>query len=121
MKNNLSQSEASFQSLSTIRRSNTEALQYKRQIECNRITNDNQSICPSFQRKYGKNDKDRNAGQRQHSKINKHVIYLRLIVSLNFTKTFSNFFCKIFKITQCQAGGKPSTWFPPGGCRAERV
>ena len=40
----LSQSEAPFQSLSMIRRSNTEALQYKRQIECNRITNDNQNI-----------------------------------------------------------------------------
>ena len=38
------QSEAPFQSLSMIRRSNTKALQYKRQIECNRITNDNQNI-----------------------------------------------------------------------------
>ena len=44
MKINLPQSEAPFQSLSMIRRSNTEALQYKRQIECNRITNDNQNI-----------------------------------------------------------------------------
>ena len=44
MKINPPQSEAPFQSLSMIRRSNTEALQYKRQIECNRITNDNQNI-----------------------------------------------------------------------------
>ena len=44
MKINLSQSETPFQSLSMIRRSNTEALQYKRQIECDRITNDNQNI-----------------------------------------------------------------------------
>ena len=44
MKINPAQSEAPFQSLSMIRRSNTEALQYKRQIECNRITNDNQNI-----------------------------------------------------------------------------
>ena len=44
MKTNPPQSEAPFQSLSMIRRSNTEALQYKRQIECNRITNDNQNI-----------------------------------------------------------------------------
>ena len=44
MKINLSQSEAPFQSLSTIRRSNIEALQYKRSIERNRITNDNQNI-----------------------------------------------------------------------------
>ena len=36
--------DAPFQSLSMIRRSNTEALQYKRQIECNRIANDNQHI-----------------------------------------------------------------------------
>ena len=44
MKINLSQSGAPFQSLSMIRRSNTEALKYKRQIECNRITNDNEKI-----------------------------------------------------------------------------
>ena len=44
MKINPPQSEAPFQSLSMIRRSNTEALQYKRQIECNRITKDNQNI-----------------------------------------------------------------------------
>ena len=34
----------SFLNLLMIRRSNIEALQYKRQIECNRITNDNQNI-----------------------------------------------------------------------------
>ena len=44
MKINPPKSEAPFQSLSMIRRSNTEALQYKRQIECNRITNHNQNI-----------------------------------------------------------------------------
>ena len=44
MKINVSQSEAPFQSLSTIRRSKTEALQYKQQIECNRIINDNHNI-----------------------------------------------------------------------------
>ena len=44
MKINLSQSKAPFQSRSMIGQSNTEALQYKRQIECNRITNDNQNI-----------------------------------------------------------------------------
>ena len=44
MKINPAQSEAPFQSLSMIRRSNTKALQYKRQIEYNRITNDNQNI-----------------------------------------------------------------------------
>jgi len=44
MKINPPQSEAPFQSLSMIRRSNTEALQCKRQIECNRTTNDNQNI-----------------------------------------------------------------------------
>ena len=44
MKINPAQSEAPFQSLSMIRRSNTEALQYKRQIECNKIINDDQNI-----------------------------------------------------------------------------
>ena len=44
MKINLSQSEIPFQSLAMIRRSNSEALQCKRQIECNRITNDDQNI-----------------------------------------------------------------------------
>ena len=44
LKINTAQSKASCQCLSKNRRSNTEALQYKRQIQCNRITNDNQNI-----------------------------------------------------------------------------
>ena len=44
LKINMPQSGTPFQSLSMIRRLNIEALQYKRQIECNRIINDNQNI-----------------------------------------------------------------------------
>ena len=44
MRINVPQSETPFQSLSMVQRSNTEALQYKRHIECNIITNDNQNI-----------------------------------------------------------------------------
>ena len=44
MKINLSLSDAPFQSFSMIQRSNTEALQHKRQIECNKIINDDQNI-----------------------------------------------------------------------------
>ena len=42
MKINPPQSETPFQSLSMIRRLNIEALEYKQQIECNKITNDKQ-------------------------------------------------------------------------------
>ena len=54
MKINPPQAETPFQSLSIIRRANTEALQYKQQIECNRITDDNQKLNKTNE-KYGKN------------------------------------------------------------------
>ena len=50
MKINSVLSNEAFQSLSTIRRSNTRALIYKEQFLCNRITNDNQNISETIKK-----------------------------------------------------------------------
>ena len=98
MKINSAQSEAHFKSLSTIRRSNTEALQYKRQIECNRITNDNQKI-NKMNEKHVKNHRSSRTPQDGRS----------LRSSIATSGKPSTWFPPGWR-----AGGKPSTWFPPG-------
>ena len=136
-----------------IRRSNTEALQYKRQIECNRITNDNQNINKTNEKhvKNYRSSRTPEDGRSLRSSITlwaeqlniRFLLYESLLFELNsLTYTFCStshyslswtaehtlsalrvisswssitLRAELLLDESRKAGGKPSTWFPPGG------